>query len=147
MLLQQAMLDVPQLLGKIHIILVRIVEPFHLVPEGFKLSLAVVPDFLDRRCLIDALAVLEDRDQQLAGCKVLQGLPFPGRVRIKNLQRPAAVDLLVKQAELVRNGLAGFILIQPVDFLEMRVGDLGRIFADLDFRDQFPLLLHGSFWR
>lgn len=55
-LCQQLVLDVPQLLGEVHIVIVWVFKPLDLVPEGVDLSGAPGAHFLDAGLTIDQLA-------------------------------------------------------------------------------------------
>ena len=56
---QQVLLDVPELIGQVHVVLVGVVETLHLVPQGVYLLTAVFADLRQRRAVVYPLAVAE----------------------------------------------------------------------------------------
>ena len=59
-LLQQAVLDIPQLLGQVHIVGLGIVKTLHFIPQGVHLGCAVTADFFQGGQFVDQLAALEN---------------------------------------------------------------------------------------
>ena len=138
---QQGLLDVPQLLGQVHVVVVGVLEPLHLIPQGVHLPLTVGPAGLEVGNLIDQLALLEDGHHQFLGFDVGIYLPLPGGVRVKELQGLFKVDLLVVDADQVGLRLAGVPGAAAVHLLEVGGGDLGGVLADFDFGDDVPLVV------
>ena len=114
------------------------------LPEGIDLFLAVFLDLVDGLALKDALAADKDRLQKFTGREVLEGLLFPGVVRVEEQVRLGVVDDFVRQGEDVRLCLAGLLVIETPDFLDARGGDLRDVFGDLDLRDDFAVFLDGA---
>ena len=85
-LLEQALLDVPELLAQVHIVVVGVLKPLDLVPEGVDLSGAPGPHLLDAGLLVDQPAALEDGDQELPDGEVGDGLALPGGLGVEELQ-------------------------------------------------------------
>ena len=139
-LVQQPVLDIPELLRQIDVIGVRVVKPLDLVPECVDLRLAVGLDLVQLRQLVDQLAVFEDRLQQLPNGVVLQGLDLPGGIGIKDIVRLGEIDLLVPQAQLIRQRLSAVLIIVAVDALEAGVGNLLGVLGELNLRDKLACL-------
>ena len=119
----------------------RIVKPLHLVPQRVHLRGAIFLDLRERRHVVDQLAVLEDRHEQLLRREVVDVLPLPRGLRIKNFKIPAVVHDLIVQADIVRDGLSGVVAVEAVDLLKVRVRDLADVLADLDLRDDVARLV------
>ena len=141
MAVQQALLDVPQLLGQVHIVVVGVLKPLHLVPEGVHLPLAVGPAGLEVGHLIHQPAPLEDGHHQLLHLDVGIHLPLPGGVRVEELQGLGEVELLVVEADQVGLRLAGVLGENAVYLLKVWGGDFGGVFADFDFGDDPALIV------
>lgn len=73
---QQVLLNVPELIGQVHVVLVGVVETLHLVPQGVYLLTAVFADLRQRRAVVYPLAVQKHRHQQLAGLEIVDALFF-----------------------------------------------------------------------
>src|SRR5699024_3764386 len=100
-------------------------------------------DVVDAGQLIDQLPFLEDGFEHLLGAHIFQRAAFPGGQRVEDGQgdRVLGVQLLVVDADIVGDRVAGLVK-QAVQLFKVRVDDLLRALADLDFRDVLPVLLH-----
>ena len=127
------MLEIPQFLRQIDIVVVRVFKPLDFVPVQLKLLLAVFAYLLERGFAVNAFAVLEYGLEQLDRCKVGQRLAFPCVVGVENRQRPRGIDYLVVDAYKVGYCLSGMVFDKPVDLLKMRVCNLCGILAALYF--------------
>ena len=79
-LFEQLVLDVPQLLREIDIVVVRVLKALNLIPQRVDFLRAVVADLGGRGRLIDTLAAEKDRHLQFAHRVVGHGLALPGVV-------------------------------------------------------------------
>ena len=61
--LEHIMLNIPELLGEVHVVVVRIAETTHFIPHSGNLLLAMLADIGQRGKLIYQLAVLEYGNQ------------------------------------------------------------------------------------
>ena len=61
---------------------------------------------------------------------------LPGLQRIKDDHILCLIERLIRQTDQVCTDLAGLAVIDPVDGLVTRVGDLFRVFRKLDLRDK-----------
>ena len=140
---EEALLFVPQGLGEIHVIVMRVLEAEHLVPHRVHLFRAVAPDFLDPRKVVDTGSLPEKLLLQRHRPEVFDRLAFPDMVGIENLIRRRIVDRLLPQGQYVRDGLAGFPVKKPPQIFEAGVGDFGDVFADLDAGEDGAVPFHG----
>ena len=139
------MLDIPELLGQIHIIIVRVVEAFDLVPQPVDLCQAVFPDLGSGGPVVNALSVLENRLQQFFCREVGERLFFPGVLRVKNGQRLAFINGFIVNAQQIRSGLSAFLFKKPIDLFPVGRGDFGGIFGNFDFGNDCAVgLLHSA---
>ena len=101
---QQVVLDVPQLLREVDIVVVRIFKSFDLVPQGIYLLFAVAANLLDVRQLINQLALAEDGLKHLLCRHIFQCALFPGCQRVKDGQgdRILGIQLLVVDTDIIR---------------------------------------------
>ena len=118
-----------------------IVKPLHLVPEQIHLGLAVGLDLGQGGELVDQLAVFEDGHQHLFRGEVAHRLPLPGGPGVEQADGLAALDFLVIDGEHVGDCLAGLVVVEPEDLLEVGVDDLLRVLADLDLGDNPPVVV------
>ena len=132
---QQLPLHQPELLRKVHVVIVGVLEPLHFVPQQLHLGCAVAADLCQAGLLVHQLAVLEYGLQQLLGDEIRQLLGLPDRQGIENGQGLGIVDLLVPDADLIRQGLPRLPVKEAVDLLEVGVCDLCGVLADLDLGD------------
>ena len=135
------MLDVPQLPGKIDVIIVRILKTQHLVPQSVYLLLAVAAYILERRLVVHQLAVFKYRHMEFPHREISECLFLPCEIRVEQGQRLGRVDSFVIHAELIRDSLA-VALVYPVELLEMRVGYLRNVLGYLDFRGYHAVFFH-----
>ena len=133
------MLEIPQCLRQIDVVVVRILKPEHLVPHGVDLPTAVVARDGQRRHIVYQLPGAEDRNEQLTDGVIRVGLPLPRVFRVEDFDRLGEIGSLVVQADVIRFRLARFAGIETVDLLEVGIGDLGGVFADLDLRDDIAV--------
>ena len=119
----------------------RILKTFNLVPQSFHFLLTVGLNLLQVRFLIHQAALLENRHQQLPHRKVSQGTLLPGVFRVKNGMGNMLRYRLFPQADLVCRSLARLLVVETVNFLKAGIGNLGRVLADLDLRDNPALLI------
>ena len=98
-------------------------------------------DLLQLGELIDENALFVDRHEQLTQGEVLVGLALPGKVGVKQLQRLGIVHRFVVQTDQVGLGLCGFVVVNAVDLLEVRGGDLLHVFGKLDAGDDLALFV------
>ena len=80
---QQVPFQVPQLLREVDIIIMRILEALHLIPQQIDLLGAPGPHLSDGRGVVHPLALLEDGHQQLLGGEVGEHTALPGGVRVE----------------------------------------------------------------
>ena len=83
--MQEIVLDVPELLGQINIVLMRILESLDRIPERIEFLGTVGAELLDRRAVIDEFAVIEDPYQELSCRIVFERLRLPCLDRIENV--------------------------------------------------------------
>ena len=144
-LVQKSVLDVPELLGEIHVVGVGVGEAADLLPHTVPLGQAVGADLVQGGEVVDQLAVLEDLDKQLGGGEVGEGLALPGVLGVEDLQGLRVVDGLVVEADQVGLGLARIAAAEAVDLLEVGGGDLAHILGDLDLGEDGAVgLLNGA---
>ena len=143
MLPDHLLLQFIQFLGQIDVVALGVLEPESLFPQGFHLLPAVLLDGFDVRGIVDFFAVVEEADLQVAGREVLQFLLLPHGLRIEEDVPVAGRRRFVADRQQVGDGLSVFVVVEPVDFLIARVGDLFDVFGDLDFRDEFAVLFDG----
>ena len=62
-LIQEVMLDVPQFLGEVHVVVVGVGKAADFLPHAVPLLLAMAADLLQGGQVVDQLAVLEDGHQ------------------------------------------------------------------------------------
>jgi hypothetical protein len=140
--LEEAHPQVPQPVGEVHIVDVRVGEPLDLLPQVVHGLPAVLPDLLQGGKVVHELPLLEDRDHELLRAVVLDGLLLPPGIGCEEGQRPGEVDVLVPEAHQVGDRLA-VGAVDPVDLLEPWGGDLDVVAGDLDLRDDVPVgVLH-----
>ena len=134
-------LERPELLGKVNVVVVRIAEAANLVPHTLDLLGTVLTDLGKRGERVDLLAVFKHLNEQL-GCRIiLKRLALPGRYGVKDLERLCIVDRLIVKADQVSLSLAGLATAESVDLLEVRCGDLAHVLADLYLGDDISLLV------
>ena len=138
-MLEQVLLNIPQLLGQVHVVIVGVLETLDLVPQGIHLALAIGAGGLDVGHAVNQLAAVEDGDQQLAGLVILEGLALPGGVGVEQLQRLGEVGLLLAGAQQIGLGLAGGLGEDAVDLFE--VGGIFLIFLLSVSPHHYSLLL------
>ena len=116
----------PQFVGKIHMNLMRVDQTFGFIPQGIQLLLAVLPDLHDLRGVVDALTILEDRNQNFTHgiASGRQMSLLPGLNRVKEKQRIILVKDLIYQANQICDDLAAFLVIDSADGLIARIGYL-----------------------
>ena len=71
--LQQVVLNIPQALRQVNIVVMRIVESFDFVPQGIHLLQAILSDFLQIRTLIDQFTILKNGYLQFLRGKIIDG--------------------------------------------------------------------------
>ena len=131
---QKSKLGVVELLGKIDIHLMRVVETSGFLPERILLLQAVVADFHRRTGLIDALSVQEERRQHLAEGEFagLKRCFLPGLHRVKEKQRLLFAEVLIGKADEIRLDLMTVLFVDTVNLLVAGIGDLLGILGQLD---------------
>ena len=131
---QKSKLGVVELLGKIDIHLMRVVETSGFLPERILLLQAVVADFHRRTGLIDALSVQEERRQHLAESEFagLKRCFLPGLHRVKEKQRLLFAEVLIGKADEIRLDLMTVLFVNAVNLLVAGIGDLLGILGQLD---------------
>lgn len=132
---QKLVPDVPQPVGEIDIVPVRVFKAAHLGPERFQLRSASGTDLLERRQRIDQLAAPEHGDHHILGAEVRERFALPRVFRVEDRERLRVVRRFVVQAEIVRERLAVFAVVEAIELFKVRDRDLGNVFADLDLRD------------
>ena len=130
MAVEQRLFDIPQLLGQVHVVVVGILEPLYLVPQGIHLPLAVGPAGLQVGDSVDQRAALENGHHQFPGLNLGVDLPLPGGVRVEELQGLVKVERLVVEANEVGLRLAGVLGENAVDFFKVGGGNLGGVLAE-----------------
>jgi len=81
------LLDIPKLLGKIHIISMRIFKALYLIPKLVCLGRAVAADIRRRGRGINAFSVLKNGHEQLAQMIICERFALPRVLRIKDFER------------------------------------------------------------
>ena len=133
-LLQQTILNIPQLLRKVHIIGVRIIKALHFVPQCIHLLQAVGTDLFQTGAMIDKLAISENGDLQFLRGEIIDGLGFPSGIGIENDHILAVVHNFIINTQIVRNSLSRVVTKEAVDLLVVRVRDLAHVFRNFDLR-------------
>ena len=110
----------------------RVFKALYLVPEQVELLAAIRGNLFDVRTIIDALAVFKHLNKQFPCRKIGEGFCFPCGVGVKDRMRLCVVNKLVINAELVGERLAALAVVVAVELLEVGVGDLRGVLADLD---------------
>ena len=106
----EIVLDIPELLGKVNVIVVRILESEYLLPHTADLSYAARLDLVERGKIVYELTVFKHFDQKLLCGVICEGLALPGAVGIEELDRLAVVNRLVVKADEVSLGLTGILV-------------------------------------
>ena len=119
----------------------RIFKTLNLVPEKVNLLTTIGCDFLNWRWLIHTLAVFEDWYKKFLCCIVIKHFCFPNCIRIENCSRLWIVNNLIINAKLIGNSLTAVLVKIAVNLFEVRICNLGCIFADLDFRHNFTAVI------
>lgn len=132
------LLNVPKLLGKIHIISMGIFKALYLIPELVCLSGAVAADVRCRGRGVNAFSVLKNRYKQLAQMVIRDGFALPSVLRIKDFERLCFVNRFVIDAKQVGNGFAAVVVIDSVYFFIVRVCDFSRFSLILIFGSMTP---------
>ena len=126
---EQAELGVVQLSGEVDVDLVRVDETSGFLPEGVLLFQALLADVHGLGEVVDALAVLEQRDHEFPKFE-FAGFEFrllPGLSGIEEHQRA-----LVGEADQVGDDLVACLFIDTVDLLVAGVGDFLGVLGELD---------------
>lgn len=76
MLPQDCILDIPEFLGQIDIIDLRVLKSFDRLPQIVQFLLAIAPEIINRLALIDQPPADKDRLQQPADREIRQVLRF-----------------------------------------------------------------------
>ena len=142
--LEERLLDVPELLREVDVVSVGILKSLDLFPESFYLAAAVISDLGDVRGCVDALAVFENRNEELAHLIVGDGLLFPGLDGVEEGERLRLVYLLVINAELIGDSDTRLAVEYSVNALEVRIGDLLGVLGDLYLRVNDAVALFGN---
>ena len=124
LLLQKGLLDVPELLRQVHVVVMGILKALNLVPQQVDPSGAVGPHLGDGGGVVYPPAPQEDGSEQLLGGEVGDTAALPGGVGVKELQGLALVHRLVVEGDEVGESLAALLVEQAVHLLEVGVGDL-----------------------
>ena len=103
-----------------------------LVPEGVQVVLAVLLNLLKAGRIVHPLAVFKHLHLQLLHRVIGEGHALPGVHRVVDGQGPGGIEGLVVQGDQVGGGLAGLVVVDAPELLHARVGDLHRVFGDLD---------------
>ena len=137
----EVVLDIPELLRKVNVVVVGILKSEYLLPHTADLSYAACLDLVKRGKIVHKLALVEHPDEKLLCGVVGEGLALPGAVGIEELDRLAVVNRLVVEANEVSFSLTGILVSLAVYLLEMRSCDLCRVFAELDLRNNVTFLI------
>lgn len=145
---QQLIFQMPELIGEIHMNTVRIFETQRLLPERIQLLMAIVADLHNLRRLVHAFSVLKDRHQQLPQGIAVRGKMslLPGLDGIKQQKGIGGIIAFLYEADQVSDDLAGILIINALNGLVARVGDLLGILRKLDLGNEFAglFVLDGS---
>ena len=111
--LQQIALDGVELVGEIHIDLVRVYKAAGLIPQGLLLGFADIADFHNGGGSVAGLSFTYDLDQKLpepVGA-AFELRFFPGFYRVEDNHVFAFVKGLVGQADRIGADLIGFLIV------------------------------------
>ena len=131
---EQAELGVVQLSGEVDVDLVRVDETSGFLPEGVLLFQALLADVHGLGEVVDALAVLEQRDHEFPKFE-FAGFEFrllPGLSGIEEDQRTLIGESLFLEADQVGDDLVACLFIDTVDLLVAGVGDFLGVLGELD---------------
>ena len=111
-----------------------IFKPLDLVPKRVHLLPAILLELRQRRPVINQLTVVKNTHLQSLYGKVRIDAPLPCGLRVKQLQRLALIHRFVPEGNVIRLCLSGSLIKNPIDFLEMRIGDFRDVFANFNLR-------------
>ena len=103
--------------------------------------MAELPHLLDGRAGVDALALVKELHLQGLDHIVGHDLLLPGVDGVEEHVGLLLVDDLVAQRQHVAERLAGQLVIEAVDLLEMRGGDLFNVLRHLDLGDDLAVFV------
>ena len=103
--------------------------------------MAELPHLLDGRAGVDALALVKELHLQGLDHIVGHDLLLPGVDGVEEHVGLLLVDDLVAQRQHVAERLAGQLVIEAVDLLEMRGGDLFDVLRHLDLGDDLAVFV------
>ena len=138
----------PQLVGEIHMNLMRVYQTAGLIPQRLLFFLAVFADVHNLWRLVNAFAVFEDWNEKFAhgvGARREVCL-FPCLDRIEEQKGILLIELFIHETDQICDNLASLLVIDSLDGLVARIGNLFCIFRKLDLRDKFACVtvLDGS---
>ena len=106
----ELVLDIPELLRKVNVVVVRILKSENLLPHAADLSYAARLDLIERGKLVYKLALIEHSDKKLLCGVICESLTLPRAVGIEQLDRLAVVNRFIVQANEVSLCLAGILV-------------------------------------
>lgn len=104
---QAGVVFIPEGLGKIDIVIVRIFKTEHFIPHRIDLFPAIPADILDSRQFVHAFTLSEKGLLKRNCSKILDSFTLPDMIGIKDLIRLRIVDDFLSQSQHVCNGFAG----------------------------------------
>ena len=140
--IKQFIFHLPQRHGQIHVGPVRIFQTERFLPKCCELFFAVFLDVHNLWRLVNAFAVFEDWNEKFAhgvGARREVCL-FPCLDRIEEQKGILLIELFIHETDQICDNLASLLVIDSLDGLVARIGNLFCIFRKLDLRDKFACM-------